>query len=1004
MSEAILKALMQLFALLAAINGDRITGGAREVVGAFLRRYLNKELTARFLDLFESYLAEVTGKSEHLDETGRRKRTSSHSVKVLGICNRINEELHRREKLLVLARIIEFANHNLEINEQEADLIATLSDVFSIPQDESAALKQFIAARPSVLTESEFWLRASKDAEGLHHLRISQINGVFVVFFSRYTDILLLKYEGSDELELGPALVDQDRFHVMDKGAIIHGSRMTPVYYSTIMDVFMQKSDDERLFLDVEDLCFRFPRSDNGIHQFNLHEEAGHMVGIMGGSGVGKSTLMALLTGSLKPESGSISVNGHALQGHKQDIRRFIGLVPQDDLLVEELSVFQNLFFNAQLCFKSLSREEIIERTHKVLNDLGLGEIANLKVGSPLNKYISGGQRKRLNIALELIREPKILFVDEPTSGLSSNDSDHVMHLLKELALKGQLVLVNIHQPSSEIFKLFDRLIVLDKGGFTAYNGNPLEALPYLKRIVQYAHSGSSECETCGNVNPEQILEIVEARMVDAAGKYTSERKVSPSEWHQYFAESNVQNQHKPDERKLPALSFMRPGSWKQFRIFFKRNFLSKLSNRQYVLLNLLEAPALAFILAFFTRYSSDESYRFANNSNFPAFLLMCIIVPLFMGMSVSAEDIIRDRKILQREKFLQLSRMSYLMSKITFLILLSAFQTFTFVLIANEIMGIEGMLPAYWVTLFGVSVFSNMVGLNISSGLNSVVTIYILIPLIIVPQLMLSGGIIRFDRLNPDITHNEYVPLAGDVMASRWAYEALAVYQFRENDYIKPVFGAEQKRSNAGYYSAFFIPEVRKCIDASMNNNDAANENVVIQHAIEELVQREHMKPFPIEFSEDKPLDALTAAALQSWLDECDEAFLLQYRKATKERDSIFAQMELQYGSEGLLTLKNAEHNEALSDMVLNRNSTEKVIRDGDHLVRRKDPVFQLPGSVSGRAHFFAPEKRLGNLSIDTFVFNNLVLWLMSLVLFVTLYTDLLRRVIGFREKRIKS
>ena len=155
--------------------------------------------------------------------------------------------------------------------------------------------------------------------------------------------------------------------------------------------------------------------------------------------------------------------------------------MPQDDLLIEELTIYQNLYYNARLCLDNFPESKIIEIVHKILDDLDLYDIKDLKVGNPLKTIISGGQRKRVNIALELIREPSILFVDEPTSGLSSTDSENVMMLLKELAMKGKLVVVNIHQPSSDLFKLFDQLVVLDKGGYPAYAGNPVEGIIYFK-------------------------------------------------------------------------------------------------------------------------------------------------------------------------------------------------------------------------------------------------------------------------------------------------------------------------------------------------------------------------------------------------------------------------------------------------------------------------------------------------------------------------------------------
>ena len=170
-----------------------------------------------------------------------------------------------------------------------------------------------------------------------------------------------------------------------------------------------------------------------------------------------------------------------------------------------------------------------------MLNSLGLYEIKDIQVGTPLNKKISGGQRKRLNIALELIREPAVLFLDEPTSGLSSRDSENIMDLLKDLTLKGKLVFVVIHQPSSDIFKMLDNLLFLDTGGYLIYSGNPIDSIMYFKSRVHHANWSESECHVCGNVNPEQIFNIVESLVIDEYGKETHTRKISPREWNRIY-------------------------------------------------------------------------------------------------------------------------------------------------------------------------------------------------------------------------------------------------------------------------------------------------------------------------------------------------------------------------------------------------------------------------------------------------------------------------------------
>ncbi|HPF94239.1 MAG TPA: ATP-binding cassette domain-containing protein, partial [Tenuifilaceae bacterium] len=586
--------------------------------------------------------------------------------------------------------------------------------------------------------------------------------------------------------------------YLMQQGAIVRGPNTNTIYYSDLTSWYYGTTRKQRIVFTAENVEFKFRNSENGIQTFSFSEESGQLIGIMGGSGVGKSTLLNLLTGKIKPNSGHVLINGFNIHNNHRAVEGIIGYVPQDDLLFEELTVYQNLYYNAKLCFSNFTEFKIRHTVKRVLDDLDLWEVRDLKVGSPLNKMISGGQRKRLNIGLELMREPSILFVDEPTSGLSSSDSLMVMNLLKNQANKGRLVIVNIHQPSSKVFRLFDKLWVLDRGGFPIYAGNPQDAIVYFKSKATRVNATESGCPNCGEINPEQILEIVEAKIIDQEGKVTLKRQRSPHEWNELYKKDIEKHVEKKKHKAiLPKNFFNIPNIEVQFKIFSIRNFLSKLANRQYVVINLLEAPMLAFVLAFFTKYIPNDTYIFAENKNLPAYLFMSVVVALFLGLMVSAEEIFSDKKILERESFLNLSRFSYLNAKITYLFALSALQMGLFVLIGNTILEIEGMTFNYWLILFSTTCFANMLGLNISAGLNSVVAIYITIPFILVPQILLSGTVVQFDNLHPAITRRVYVPAVGDIMVSRWAYEALAVEQFKKNPFNAHFFNHEQVASS---------------------------------------------------------------------------------------------------------------------------------------------------------------------------------------------------------------
>jgi ABC-type multidrug transport system ATPase subunit len=857
------------------------------------------------------------------------------------------------------------------------------------------------------------WIERNRPREQARTNRMQRpgLRGVIVILHFSSINIFVLKYLGDQKLHLEGQEVVPERFYVLESGSIIRCEHFDSVYYSEIASRFLRPESDIKIIINAENISFRFRNSQNGIHNFNFSEESGQMIGIMGGSGVGKSTLLNILSGQLPLERGKITINQYHLYFDRFKLKSYIGFIPQDDLLFEELTVYQNLYFNARLCFGEYS-DNLIERTvYKLLTDLDLMDIKDLKVGSPLNKFISGGQRKRLNISLELMREPSILFVDEPTSGLSSMDSENVVHLLKEQTVKGKLVIANIHQPSSNIFKMFDKLWILDRGGYPIYAGNPIDAIIYYKKLSSYADVSEAECSSCGYVNPDQILQIVEAKEVDEQGRYTTARKIPPEEWYHKYKE-NIESglERKTSKKILPEHIFKIPSIDKQFSVFFLRNLLSKLGNRTYILLSLLEAPLLAFILAYFIKYVVGDTYIFSENKNLPVYLFMAVIVSLFMGLMVSAEEIINDSKILQRESFLNLSRFSYVNSKVIYLFVLSAIQSFLFVLVGNMILDIKNMLFFYWLVLFSTACFANLLGLNISSGFKSVVAIYILIPLLIIPQLLLSGLPVKFDDLHRSLTSKIYVPLIGDLMVSRWAYEALAVEQFKNNRYEKNFYAFDQEISDATYKTSFLIPRLQNMVDECKRLTDEPsaggmiNKNLRIIHREIEKLGSSNTRLFPFEA---EYLDALGLGEFDEEIYTQLSDYLtyarLQYtdvaREASQRKDEVYEKLADSLGSQGVFRLRQDYSNNKLTEYVTNRMELDKIIQVDDRLVQKKDPIYMIPDSDFGRAQFYAPFKKFNGQLYDTKWFNLGIIWAFSFLLYVTLLLDVLRRVLDYLE-----
>jgi ABC-type multidrug transport system ATPase subunit len=1015
MNESMLNSLMRLFAIMVSIDKGSMHLLARNFVESYLTQQFSQSLANKYLLIFEGHAREF----EKIGKGSREKKISVWSVKILGICHQIVDELNIAQRFMILLSLIRFTKYFSDTGMAGAgfsntisDAVRTVADGLLITADEYENCSAFINDKFYQIPGKEKVLIVSDDPgfmEGeIKHLQKDGLSGQIFILRIKRANIYLFQYVGRARLESNGKYIFPRHVYFFQRGGAIRGKGINPLYYSDIVSGYILGTKNQAVNFYAREIVYRFKNSPHGIRKFSFQGKSGQLVGIIGGSGAGKSTLLKVLNGGLKPVSGEIYINGIDLHNNSRELEGMIGYIPQDDLLIEELTVQQNLLFNAKLCLNGNSEKELDDAVNNLLTELDLFEARDLKVGSPLNKFISGGQRKRLNIALELIREPHLLFVDEPTSGLSSTDSENVIALLKEQALKGKLVLSTIHQPSSDLFKQFDHLLVLDKGGYPVYSGNPIEAITYFKKLAGRVDASESECDACGHVNPEDILNVIEARDVDESGAFTQKRKSNPAQWYSLYQEKiEAGMEFSSDKSPVPQNNFQVPGRFRQFQIFLKRNLLSKLADRQFMVIALLVAPLLALILGFFSKYiSGDETnphrYLFSQNENLPSYLFMSVIVALFLGLIIAAEEIHRDRRIHERESLLHLSRTAYLLSKISLLFIQSGIQMFMFVLIGNLVMEIKGLNFSYWLILFSTACFANLLGLLLSDGLKSLVAIYVIVPFLLVPQILLTGVIVKFDRLHYKFASDLVVPLAGDVMASRWAYEALAVNQFQNNAYQKPLFETEMMESNITYDMQFLIPAITHEIQDAMTfleENREQELSVSLQTIKNGFSSISLSTPYPNvrEIGADQFSLANGREAIR-WLQKYKSALLVHRERLIMEKDMLVDSLMHEAGGVEAYVLKKREnHNEQLAQLVLNRNELHKVIKREGLLLRKMDPVYSYPEKRNGRAHFYASVKQIGELYIPTLLFNLIAIWAMILILYLLLRYRVLFRLIEY-------
>ena len=1005
MNEPLLRSVLRLYALFAGSDG--LVDEEKKRISGFLDGHLSNDDVNQFLRLLDQWCAEYF--PHFKDEAWVEAELQKIAISV-------NRELFQGQRYYLFLELVELCMIDGSLSSQEDRMLSRFAEMLNLPADHLTTLSRFALGSDVFSRPSEHTLLIQGDGqvdngESGNIWIIPEFKGRLAVLKIPDLDSFFVQYRGEREPSLNGQILPNGISRIWAPGATLRQAGCPPVFFSPMQERFAKQSNRPQIDFQAENISFAFPDGRLGLKEINLAEKGGRMIAIMGGSGCGKSTLLNVLNGNEKPSKGSVLINGTDLHREGEKLEGLIGYIPQDDLLNERLTVYQNLYYAAKFSFGKMPETEINERCSRVLESLGLAATRDKEVGSPSKKTISGGQRKRLNIGLEIIREPWVLFVDEPTSGLSSSDSLRTMELLKNLALDGKLVFVIIHQPSEEIFRMFDKLLVMDAGGVPVFYGNPLEGVPYFRREAQLPNLH----EATESANASEIFNIIETKLVQEDGNLSETRKFSPQDWEGRFRR-NFQSAKSDNAKDAIPNPVAKPGFFTQVKLYFSRDVLSKLHDRQYLLINLLEAPFLALLLALFVRYAPAKElgghfYSFAVNENIPAYFFMSVIVAIFMGMSVSAEEIIRDRLLLKRERFLHLNRDAYLISKVALLFSLSILHTLTFVLISDWVLEVPYTGLEFWLVLFSASACANLLGLILSDTFRNAVVVYILIPLLLIPQIILGGALVRYDRLNPFFQGRDKVPLIGDVIVARWAYEAIMVAQFKNNPYQSRIFETEAAKEEAHYRRSAYIPALEQLLSdvtsrgqAQTPEEVAQKRNILLAEIRKEL-GKFGQKADGFSFLE---MNAPVTAGQQQSLRKVFDALLKHYNQIFLKKqaalDGIFAEAGKDSSGRNRLTrMQDEMENQQIArylaeDFVLQPRL--ELTKEG--IIRKEKPVYRIPepeNALDFRAHHFSPYKPLLGRLIPTESFNIIIIWAFSLTTFLALRFRLLRKLLRIRD-----
>lgn len=539
----------------------------------------------------------------------------------------------------------------------------------------------------------------------------------------------------------------------------------------------------------------------------------GELVALMGPSGAGKTTLLEILTGQRPPEGGHVLFNGHNLHQTPQ-LRSYIGYVPQEDIMHRDLTVFEVLFHAAQMRLPPhLSREDVVEHVEKLITRMGLAHIRDNIIGGEAVRGVSGGQRKRVNIALALITEPPLLFLDEPTSGLDATSTMEVLMVLRQLADAGKTIIMTIHQPRIEAFSQVDQLLLLAKGGKLAYFGPAADAGNYF--------SARTALPLLPQSNPADYV-------IDALDPANPEHLRSPDSWKNDYRESpvylsHVQNRLGPNRATaatvLPSSKPTR-GGWLQLQTLFRRYAIRKGRDRTSLGIQLLQPLIIGSLLAMLysgadevlpadtdtleewhcmmhpddevmgedgetspctpppppnmpnaTQWASAEPPQNhpATLRGFHAGLFLLAAAAFWLGCSNVARELVADRPVYLRERRSGLHRTSYLASVFLLQLLVAMVQIAIMGGLVWVGLSLHTTNPlAFGGVLLATAGVGVSLGLAVSAWARTEVTAISVIPILLLPQLMLAGFIKLYMNM-PDM-----LQFGSALIPVRWAFQGL--------------------------------------------------------------------------------------------------------------------------------------------------------------------------------------------------------------------------------------
>jgi ABC-type multidrug transport system ATPase subunit/pSer/pThr/pTyr-binding forkhead associated (FHA) protein len=613
--------------------------------------------------------------------------------------------------------------------------------------------------------------------------------------------------------------------------------------------------------IEAWDLLVQVPDRDNPAELKTLLDHVsfkalpGDFIALMGPSGAGKTTLLMTLNGYLPPSAGQVRINGEDLYAIYDALRGSIGYVPQDDIVHPELTVFEAVRYSARFRLPpDYSNDEINRRVDVTLSQLGLEQVAHLQIGKPERKILSGGQRKRVNIAMELVTDPVIMFLDEPTSGLAADDTQALVQLLADLAKQtGKTIITTIHQPAKNEFEKFNQTLVLGPGGLTIFFGPPRDGYGFFGSFRERLGK-SNDVD-----NPRDMFDMLNQRekpIFDAMRAQNPStprfvaRAAAAREWNaEYFNPQNPVFQKMFAGRRAVGtgapqqnMPHSAPRTAGQFGLLFSRYWKIKARDLGGTLIMLLQAPIIGVLLAgvfggqkdgipFWCLGALQELSKKSGGTgdgiqdtlrtmqttpDHSAAIFFCVVSAVWFGTSNAAREVVSERAIYMRERMVNLKLFNYIFSKFVLLSMFCVIQCSVMLAIVFFSLGFNGGLPAFGIslaTLIITAMNSVAVGLLLSTLVTSAEAAMALTPIALIPQVVLGGLMVPMTT-NPMLKWPMYL------MPARWGFQGM-IAQERIAIANDPAWIIDIKKPDTTSVDNFLLAGKFRCAEAQIASID---------------------------------------------------------------------------------------------------------------------------------------------------------------------------------------